>query len=626
MSMITTSVVFLPPPSMYQGGMSLQESREEIVARVKERADIVQIIGETVDLKKSGARFLGLCPFHGEKSPSFSVHPGQQFFYCFGCGESGDVFTYFMKYHNLDFPTALKELAGRYGISLPEKSQTPEQERQERQRKEMFQVSTKAAEIFSRFLAEAPQAAVARSYLDKRGIPQEIRQRFGLGYAPAVESSGWDFLSQRLAEGEQAAALEAGLLVRNERGGVYDRFRDRVLFPIQELSGRVCGFGGRIIGEGQPKYLNSPESRIYTKSKLLLGLYQARDAIRIHNQAIIVEGNFDLVSLVCHGCENVVAPLGTALTREQLRLLKRFADNVVLLFDGDEAGVKAAVRAVPHFLAEQIAGRVALLPKGHDPDTFVRAEGIEAVRRLVAGAESLPEFTFTQLVAKFGLTLDGKSRIVESLRPLVKAAASPLQRTVIISHFAEQLGLSPGQLDSLLEKAEPPAVPPPSAMTAVRRRPESVEPLTAAQKRLVAFMVLNPRFFTRLAEGGLRDCLVGSVGEIVFLQLRRLIDTRTEVEPEELLSVLPEGAERAMVSDMLLEAMDGGGGDDQAEMDEEEIVELLQWIRQYGLQRSSERLLKRINAVQSTGNFAELQELLREKQRIDRALQGVDTP
>lgn len=605
--------------------MSLQESREEIVARVKDRADIVQIIGETVDLKKSGARFLGLCPFHGEKSPSFSVHPGQQFFYCFGCGESGDVFTYFMKYHNLDFPSALKELAGRYGISLPEKSQSPEQERQEKQRKEMFQVSDKAAEIYSRFLADAPQAAVARSYLEKRGIPQEIRKRFGLGYAPAVESSGWDFLSHQLAEGEQAAALEAGLLVRNERGGVYDRFRDRVLFPIQELSGRVCGFGGRIIGEGQPKYLNSPESRIYIKSKLLLGLYQAKDAIRVQNQAIIVEGNFDLVSLVCHGCENVVAPLGTALTREQLRLLKRFADNVVLLFDGDEAGVKAAVRAVPHFLAEQVAGRVALLPIGHDPDTFVREEGIEAVRRLVEGAESLPEFTFKQLVAEFGLTLDGKSRIVEALRPLVKAAASPLQRTVIISHFSEQLGLSPEQLDTMLERPEPvPVEVPQASMVTVKRRPENVEPLTAAQKRLVAFMVLNPRFFTRLAEGGLRDCLVGSVGEILFLQLRRLIDTREEVEPEELLSVLPEGAERTMVSNMLLEATNDGGSENQAELDEEEIVELLQWIRQYGLQRSSERLLKKINAVQSTGNFAELQELLREKQRIDRALQGVE--
>ncbi|SHO46225.1 DNA primase [Desulfopila aestuarii] len=603
----------------------MQESREEIVARVKDRADIVQIIGETVDLKKSGARFLGLCPFHGEKSPSFSVHPGQQFFYCFGCGESGDVFTYFMKYHNLDFPSALKELAGRYGISLPEKSQSPEQERQEKQRKEMFQVSDKAAEIYSRFLADAPQAAVARSYLEKRGIPQEIRKRFGLGYAPAVESSGWDFLSHQLAEGEQAAALEAGLLVRNERGGVYDRFRDRVLFPIQELSGRVCGFGGRIIGEGQPKYLNSPESRIYIKSKLLLGLYQAKDAIRVQNQAIIVEGNFDLVSLVCHGCENVVAPLGTALTREQLRLLKRFADNVVLLFDGDEAGVKAAVRAVPHFLAEQVAGRVALLPIGHDPDTFVREEGIEAVRRLVEGAESLPEFTFKQLVAEFGLTLDGKSRIVEALRPLVKAAASPLQRTVIISHFSEQLGLSPEQLDTMLERPEPvPVEVPQASMVTVKRRPENVEPLTAAQKRLVAFMVLNPRFFTRLAEGGLRDCLVGSVGEILFLQLRRLIDTREEVEPEELLSVLPEGAERTMVSNMLLEATNDGGSENQAELDEEEIVELLQWIRQYGLQRSSERLLKKINAVQSTGNFAELQELLREKQRIDRALQGVE--
>jgi len=611
---------------MYQGGISLQESREEIVARVKERADIVQIIGETVDLKKSGARFLGLCPFHGEKTPSFSVHPGQQFFYCFGCGESGDVFTYFMKYHNLDFPSALKELAGRYGISLPEKSQSPEQERQEKQRKEMFQVSGKAAEIYSRFLEDAPQAAVARSYLDQRGVPQEIRQRFGLGYAPAVERSGWDFLSQRLAEGEQAAALEAGLLVRNERGGVYDRFRDRVLFPIQELSGRVCGFGGRIIGEGQPKYLNSPESRIYIKSKLLLGLYQAKDAIRVQNQAIIVEGNFDLVSLVCHGCENVVAPLGTALTREQLRLLKRFTDNVVLLFDGDEAGVKAAVRAVPHFLAEQVAGRVALLPIGHDPDTFVREKGIEAVHRLVAGAESLPEFTFKQLVAEFGLTLDGKSRIVEALRPLVKAAASPLQRTVIISHFAEQLGLSPQQLDTMLEKSEHASVtPPPVSMVAERRRRESVEPLTAAQKRLVAFMVLNPRFFARLDEGGLRDCLVGSVGEILFLQLRRLIDTREEVEPEELLSVLPEGAERTMVSDMLLEATGDAVSENQAELDEEEICELLQWIRQYGLQRSSERLLKQIKALQSIGNFAELQDLLREKQRIDRALQGVES-
>jgi len=601
--------------------MSLQESREEIVARVKERADIVQIIGETVDLKKSGARFLGRCPFHGEKTPSFSVHPGQQFYYCFGCGESGDVFSYYMKYHNLDFPAALKELAGRYGIALPEKAQSPEQERQERQKKQMYAVSGRAAELYSRFLHTSSQAAIARDYLAKRDIPQEIQQRFGLGYAPAVEAAGWGFLAGQLDEAEQEAALEAGLLVRKERGGVYDRFRDRVLFPIYEIGGRVCGFGGRIIGEGQPKYLNSPESRIYNKSKLLLGLYQAKDAIRRKNQAIIVEGNFDLVSLVCHGCDNVVAPLGTALTREQLRLLKRFADKAVLLFDGDPAGVKAAVRAVPHFLAEQLAGRVALLPDGHDPDTFVRERGAAAVQNLIENAESLPEFTFNQLVAEFGLTLDGKSRIVEALRPLVKAAVSPLQRTVIVSHFAEKLGLSAEQLDTMLERPEPSPVPdqaPPPQPAAGRR--ERIEPLTPAQKRLVAFMVINPQHFSRLEAGGIRECLAGGVGEILFLQLRRLLEGTEDVEPEDLLSNLPDGAERAVVMELLLAAKDGVAAGASG-LAEEEIDELLRWMRNFALQRSSEQLLKRIHEVQLNGDFSLLQELLRQKQSIDRELQ-----
>ncbi len=605
--------------------MAIQESREEIVARVKDRADIVQIIGETVDLKKSGARFLGRCPFHGEKTPSFSVHPGQQFFHCFGCGESGDVFSYVMKYHNLDFPSALKELAARYSITLPEKPRSPEQDRLEKNRKDMFAVSSKAAESYSRYLKASPDAADARAYLKKRGIPLSVQERFGLGYAPAVASAGWDFLTGQLHEKEHAAALEAGLIVKNDRGGAYDRFRDRVLFPIYEISGRVCGFGGRIIGEGQPKYLNSPESRIYNKSKLLLGLYQQKDAIRQKNQAIIVEGNFDLVSLVCHGCENVVAPLGTALTREQLRLLKRYADEVVLLFDGDEAGVKAAVRSVPYFLAEQVAGKVALLPSEHDPDTFVQEKGVEAVRKLVEDAESLPEFMFKQLVAEFGLTLDGKSKIVEALRPLIKAAASPLQRTVVVSHFAEELGLSPEQLDGMLEKSdvvplpEYPDEPPP-----LQRRQERVEPLTSAQKRLVSFMVLYPHYFSKLDQGGLRDCLTGSVGEVLFLQMRHLLDKREDIEPEELLSVLPEGAERTLVADLLLDTEVPSSLEESETPGSFEVDELLDWMRLSLLQRSSAHVLKRINEVQATGDFQQLQELLREKQNIDRQLQGVE--
>lgn len=604
--------------------MVSQESREEIVARIKERADIVQIIGEAVDLKKSGARFLGLCPFHGEKTPSFSVHPAQQFFHCFGCGESGDVFSYFMKYHNVDFPTAVKELAARYSITLPEKPRSPEQEKLEKFRKDMFAVSDKAAELYSQYLYTSSHAGSARSYLEQRGIVKAVQERFGLGYAPAVETAGWTFLAGQLGESEQAAALAAGLVVKNDRGGTYDRFRDRVVFPIYEISGRVCGFGGRIIGEGQPKYLNSPESRIYNKSKLLLGLYQQKDAIRQKNQAIIVEGNFDLVALVCHGCDNVVAPLGTALTREQLRLLKRYADEVVLLFDGDAAGVKAAVRSVTHFLAEQVAGRVALLPPGHDPDTFVREKGVEAVYQLVAEAESLPEFVFTQLVAEFGLTLDGKSKIVEALRPLVKAAASPLQRTVVISHFAEKLGLSTEQLDNMLEGPQVVSTPEQVTTPRVARRKERVEPLTAAQKRLVGFMVLHPQFLPRLETGGLRDCLAGSIGEILFLQLKNLLEKHGEVEPEELLSVLPEGVERTLVADLLLDAPDGGAVEGDSAIGDAEAEELLDWMRQYSLQRSSDRVLERIAEVQATGDFRQLQELLIEKQKIDRTLQGLE--
>ena len=377
--------------------MRYQESREDVAAQVKEQADIVKIIGECVSLKKSGARFLGLCPFHGEKTPSFTVHPGQQFFYCFGCGESGDVFSFMMKYYNLDFFSALKELARRYQIVLPEKTRSVEDEERAKKHQRMWAVNKMAADVYRNFLLEAPGAAAARTYLEKRGVSAEIQERFHLGYAPSTETMGWDFLARQFSGEEKNLAEELGLLVRKEgKSGTYDRFRDRILFPIFDVSGQILGFGGRILGDGQPKYMNSPESAIFNKSRSLLGLYQQKDSLRQQRRAIIVEGNFDLISLVQNGCSNVVAPLGTALTREQVRLLKRFSPEATLLFDGDAAGTKAAVRAVPHFLAEQVAGRVALLPTGHDPDTFIRQEGLgelqQAARsgRVIAGICSGP--------------------------------------------------------------------------------------------------------------------------------------------------------------------------------------------------------------------------------------------
>jgi len=594
------------------------EFRDDIAARIKEESDIVQIIGECVDLKKSGTRFLGLCPFHGEKTPSFSVHSGQQFFHCFGCGESGDVFTFVMKYYSLDFPDAIKLLADKYNIELPERRRSQEEQMRAQKKDQLFAVNEKAASIYSRYLLESPGARAARAYLQNRGVTGDILTRFRLGYAPAVEVEGWNFLGGRIPGAESKAAVEAGLLVERENGGTYDRFRDRIVFPIADLSGRICGFGGRIVGEGQPKYLNSPESPVFNKSTLLLGLHQQKEDIRRNNEAVLVEGNFDLISLVAAGCTNVVAPLGTALTREQLRLIKRFAERVTLLFDGDAAGIKAAVRGVPLFLAEQIAGRVAVLPEGDDPDTFVRKKGLAPLLQLLERAESLPEFVLHRFIAEFGLTLDGKRQIVEELQPLLKAAVSPLQRSVFAAHFAEKLGIPPEQL------AGPPAAAPvaPAAGPAVpdkKRRVERVVPLSISQRQLVEFMILQPQFFSQLEEGGLRDCLADGVGEILFLQLKSLLARKNDAEPEELLTILPEGAERNLVAELLQRApihAQGTSEDDSRE----EFADLLLYLRRYRLKKRSEELMARMQRAQQDGNAGLLQELMMQKMEITRKL------
>jgi DNA primase len=600
--------------------MISDELRDDITARIKEAADIVQVIGECVELKRSGTRFLGLCPFHGEKTPSFSVHSGQQFFHCFGCGESGDVFSFMMKYHSLDFPEAVKTLANRYHIELPERRRSKEEELRAQKRELLFAVNEKAALVYSQYLRESPGAKAATAYLHNRGVSEDILSRFRIGYAPAVEVEGWNYLGGKLSGAESKTAIEAGLLVEKENGGTYDRFRDRIVFPISDISGRVCGFGGRIVGEGQPKYLNSPESPVFNKSRLLLGLYQQKEDIRRKNEAVLVEGNFDLISLVAGGCSNVVAPLGTALTREQLRLIKRFAERVTLLFDGDVAGTKAAARGVPFFLAEQIAGRVALLPDGHDPDTFIREKGLAELNQLLEKAESLPEFVLNRLIEEFGLTLDGKSRIVEELQPLVRAAVSPLQRSVFVSHFAEKLGMPVAQLAGHLDSpSENRAVSP--EPPAQKNRVERIVPLSMPQKQLLEFMILQPKFFSRLEEGGLRECLAGGVGEILFLQFKGLLAKNPDAEPEELLTVLSEGLERTLVADLLLRAPNRSqvrDGDDSGE----EFTDLLDYLKRYHLKKDSEELMERMQRAQQDGDSGLLEELMLKKIEITRKLHG----
>ena len=597
--------------------MGTRDSQDDIVATIKEHCDIVAIIGESVELKKSGVRYLGRCPFHGEKTPSFSVHAGQQFYHCFGCGASGDVFSFMMKYHNLDFPSALKELARRCNIALPEKRESREREEAERRSERLYRVNEHCAGLFARYLREAPQAKAARDYLGRRGVGEELIAAFAIGYAPGPEAGGWNFLGSRLDSQLQQAAVEAGLLGERDGGGTYDRFRDRILFPIYNIGGRVCGFGGRIVGEGQPKYLNSPESPVFNKSRLLLGLYQQKEEIRKRREVVLVEGNFDLVSLVAAGCRHVAAPLGTALTREQLRLLKRFAESAILLFDGDAAGRKAAVRAVPLFLAEQFSARVAFLPSGHDPDSFVREHGLAAVEKVLQEARALPEFTLEHLLGEHGTSLDGKRKIIADLQPLMAAASSPLERSLFVTHFASALGLPPEQLGAGLVRPDTVSLEPPREAAAV---PVEAAPPTLAQRQLITFMIHNPRHFQALAEGGARDCLAGSLGEVIFLALHSLLADKARVEAEDLLAVLPEGPERRLVAALLctplpvstLEDDDGSGA----------LADFLGYLRHCRLQREVLQLQRQVEEAERGGDLERLMLLLAEKNDLDRRLRG----
>lgn len=593
--------------------MGFVDSRQDITATIKEQTDIVKIIGEHVELKRSGVRYLGLCPFHGEKTASFSVHGDQQFYYCFGCAESGDVFSFLMKFHNYDFPEALKFLADRLNIELPKKNISWQEKEKEQKRNQMYSVTEKASKIYRNYLLDENKGAVAREYLRKRDIPPDIQERFGIGYAPAKEQTGWDFLARQLSVEEIKIAIEVGLIVKKDRGGQYDKFRDRILFPIYDIRGRVCGFGGRIVGDGQPKYMNSPESPIFNKSRNLLGLYQQAEEIRKIRKAVIVEGNFDMISLVQHGCRHVAAPLGTALTSSQIRMMAKYADEAILLFDGDEAGVKAAMRAAPLFLAEQMAARVALLPQGEDPDTYVRKEGLRKLNDLLDSSVELAEFMLDQLVQEYGLTLEGKSKIAQEVRPLIAAAASPLQRSVVVAHFAEKLGVGTDQFEAAVDRKDNQRNQQLTVNTKRKSREQASQPLTPAQRRLVEFMVLYLQFFDELEEKNIRGVLQGGVGEIIYLQIKKLLAETADAQPEEILQALADGQERKLVADILINASQSSVTTGVRE----ELQEILGWLDLYNLRQRSNDLSIEIEQAQQVGDFSTLGRLLQEKQKIE---------
>lgn len=574
--------------------------REDNIAQVRNAADIVEVIGEYVPLQKAGVNYKGLCPFHSEKTPSFIVNPDRSTFHCFGCGEGGNVFSFLMKHQHLRFPEAVKQLAAKYHVALPEEKLSDHDKARFKKRGALFSANEKAASLFHDFLLNRPGGKAALEYLGKRRIPAEIIETFQLGYAP----ESWDFLLKTIPVAGRESAAEAGLLAPNKRGGYYDRFRDRLVCPICDLSGRVIGFGGRILGKGEPKYLNTPETPIFNKGHSLYGLYQHKKNIQQAGQVVLVEGNFDLLALAAHRIDNVCAPLGTALTVQQIKILKRYTSEAVLLFDGDMAGLKAAMRAVPLFLNEQMEAKVVVLPPDHDPDTYVRDLGPERLVFEIKKARSLPEFVFEQLVAEHGLTLEGKGKIATELQSLIKALdGRNVQRSVFVSHFSRKLGLQPEQLVNFDQIK--------AVRVEVRKcQGKLMHEPPLKQRQFLEFILLYPEFFSTFLAYGIEKVMRDESARLIFQCMKNICREENSSVADRLLEEV-SGPEKSLVSRLLVDPPDYS-----REKANERAGELQEWLKGYNKKLGREELTRLIHEAQHAGNEILAMELLEKKREL----------
>jgi DNA primase len=468
---------------------------DETIEQVRDTADIVGIIGESVELKRTGSDYRAPCPFHGGTHRNFAVIPKKGRYYCFVCHESGDVFSWLMKRFGMDYPSAVRDVARRCGIVIPERPGRTGPDPLE----PLFGAVAAAHDWFTRQLLELPEARVAREYLEGRTVPIETAALHGLGFAPA----GSGFLGAMTALGlKDQVLLEAGLTVQRDDGSIGPRFRGRLLFPIHDLRGRVVGFGGRLLGPGEPKYLNSPETPIFHKGKQLYNLHLAKSAIRKEETVILVEGYFDVLRLVLAGIEHVIAPLGTALTSDQAALLKRYAPTATLLYDSDRAGLRATFRAGDELLRQGMRVRVATLPSGEDPDTLVRTGGAAALDPIVRDAVDVLERKI-QLLERKGW-FDGvehQRAALDRLLPTIRAAADPITRDLYLKIVSERSGVS---REVLVQQVAAKPARQPERATPARQftnagpgRPEPRRALDPTERTLLRVLAHNPDWLKR---------------------------------------------------------------------------------------------------------------------------------
>ncbi len=580
---------------------------EGTLTDIRDRANIVEVVGAHVGLKRVGRNHVGLCPFHAEKSPSFTVNDERGIFHCFGCGAGGNVFTFLMKMENATFPEVVERLARRYGIELPERG---DDDPAIRRREALFRLNDKTARFFQRHLWDGAEAEAARAYLGERGISRATADHFVLGYAPG----GGDVLARRLRDAAASdpelgsggrplvLAEQLGLVnARRSGGGHFDRFRARLMFPITDSAGRVVGFGSRTVpGTSSadaklPKYLNSPETPLYRKGHHLYGLAGAREAIRKQGRAVVVEGYFDVLALAEAGVGHVVASLGTALTVDQLNLLRRFTRDIIVCFDGDEAGARAAEKSLATFLEAGLFGYGAFLPAGDDPDTFVQREGYEAMTALLANATPLLDFYLHRAVRPES-TVAERGAVAQQVATWLRKVTDPLVAEMMVRQAADRLRMPENELraivDATFTKSRPIA----------RESPRPVGPqrplgLAAdAEELLVTLMLQEPDVIAIVDREGALDDFDDGPWRALAVDLVASVREHAPLDSATVLGRLDD-ATAARITGRLL-----ASHDDEATR-RQIVVDCLAKLRHRARERERLRVLRRIREAEAVGNL-----------------------
>jgi DNA primase len=602
---------------------------DEKLREIRESVDLIALISEYVPLRRQGARFVGLCPFHSEKSPSFGISRGKPFYYCFGCQASGDAITFLRHVEGLGFMEAVEKLAERAGIEV-ERSDDVGQiaMRKVRARRErLAELMGLAQAFYEQQLYEHAHADIARAELDKRKVREDVARTFHLGYAPF----GWDSLAKHFASKrvnlEEAA--EVGLIAQRKQGeGYYDRFRHRLMFPVADQHGRIIAFSGRALRqpEGAPverdppaKYINSPEGPLYKKGSALFGLSTARVAMRKHNQVLLCEGNFDLVAIHQAGFEQVLAPLGTAFTLEQAKLIRRFAEEVIVIFDGDGAGRKATANAYELLGAAGLKGRAVRLPDGADPDSFLSQHGPESLTQMVASAPPILDFLIDEASLHANDAGD-RAQAIQQLAPYVAKVESQLERSLYVERIARKfdirdlnsvrtelrrgLGQSSDRRRAPDMRAQPATTAPTPENAPIRMRP--AKELPERQRIVLGVLLDHPELIRTVDQERLAGLLTDSDLRAIFLDTAQMLERRGEVDALALLEELSRNPARAWLGERLsaVPAVD-------RERAERLLIEGLPMLERDRRNEQRAQLSREIQIANQTGNQARAQELMR---------------